>query len=212
MLYLGFFYLSFSHGNYLFTFLWYILAILFKISDMSILLFRLVLGLLILAYAPNWVCCVLKHHKWHLLNWRAVVYYLKHQLIAHSSLLWMLHFAGHFVTLFWCIFLSALVWIFANSALYHTDMASYIASLCSQLKDDCLSATTMLCRLIKSLVLMSCPSVGSDGLLSLRWLPDLTYLDLSYTFLVNLQPVYESCLHLKVLLLPGINFVSFKQN
>nr|GMC51313.1 F-box/LRR-repeat protein 15 [Ipomoea batatas] len=82
------------------------------------------------------------------------------------------------------------------------------ASFCSQLKDDCLSATTMLCRLIKSLVLMSCPSVGSDGLLSLRWLPDLTYLDLSYTFLVNLQPVYESCLHLKVLKLQACKYLS----
>ncbi|CAH9127401.1 unnamed protein product [Cuscuta epithymum] len=82
------------------------------------------------------------------------------------------------------------------------------ASFCSQLKDDCLSATTNLCPLIKSLVLMSCPSVGSDGLLSLRGLPDLTYLDLSYTFLVNLQPVYDSCLQLRVLKLQACKYLS----
>lgn len=70
--------------------------------------------------------------------------------------------------------------------------------ICSQLKDDCLSATTSSCPLIESLVLMSCPSVGSDGLLSLHSLQNLTYLDLSYTFLDTLQPVYESCLWLKV--------------
>lgn len=70
--------------------------------------------------------------------------------------------------------------------------------ICSQLKDDCLSATTASCPLIESLVLMSCPSVGSDGLLSLHWLPNLTYLDLSYTFLETLEPVFESCSHLKV--------------
>lgn len=68
----------------------------------------------------------------------------------------------------------------------------------SQLKDDCLSATTASCPLIESLILMSCPSVGSDGLLSLRWLAHLTLLDLSYTFLMTLQPVFESCLQLKV--------------
>lgn len=71
---------------------------------------------------------------------------------------------------------------------------------CSQLKDDCLSATTAACPLIESLILMSCPSVGPDGLSSLRWLPHLTLLDLSYTFLVNLQPVFESCLQLRVIL------------
>ncbi|KAI5669614.1 hypothetical protein M9H77_19467 [Catharanthus roseus] len=77
-------------------------------------------------------------------------------------------------------------------------LTSLDASFCSQLKDDCLLATTASCPVIESLVLMSCPSVGSDGLLSLRWLPNLTYLDLSYTFLVNLQPIFKSCLHLKV--------------
>ncbi|KAJ1442842.1 Leucine-rich repeat, cysteine-containing subtype [Sesbania bispinosa] len=76
-------------------------------------------------------------------------------------------------------------------------LTSLDASFCSQLTDDCLSATTSSCPLIESLILMSCPSIGLDGLCSLRWLPNLTLLDLSYTFLVNLQPVFESCSQLK---------------
>ena len=68
----------------------------------------------------------------------------------------------------------------------------------SQLTDDCLSATTASCPLIESLILMSCPSIGLCGLCSLQLLPNLTLLDLSYTFLVNLQPVFESCSQLKV--------------
>lgn len=71
--------------------------------------------------------------------------------------------------------------------------------LCSQLRDDCLSATAASCPLIESLILMSCPSVGSDGLYSLRWLPNLIVLDLSYTFLMSLKPVFESCIKLKVI-------------
>lgn len=63
----------------------------------------------------------------------------------------------------------------------------------------CLSATTASCPLIESLILMSCPSVGLEGLSSLGWLPHLTLLDLSYTFLMSLQPVFETCLQLKVL-------------
>ncbi|XP_059644394.1 F-box/LRR-repeat protein 15 isoform X2 [Cornus florida] len=87
-------------------------------------------------------------------------------------------------------------------------LTSLDASFCSQLKDDCLSATTASCPLIESLILMSCPSVGSDGLLSLRWLPNLTLLDLSYTFLMNLQPVFESCLKLKVLKLQACKYLT----
>ncbi|XP_073129455.1 F-box/LRR-repeat protein 15 [Henckelia pumila] len=81
------------------------------------------------------------------------------------------------------------------------------ASFCSQLEDDCLSATASSCPLIESLILMSCPSVGPDGLLSLRRLLNLTYLDLSYTFLVNLQPVFDSCLYLKVLKLQACKYL-----
>ncbi|CAN4076698.1 unnamed protein product [Withania somnifera] len=87
-------------------------------------------------------------------------------------------------------------------------LTSFDASFCSQLNDDCLSATTSSCPLIESLVLMSCPSVGCDGLLSLHSLPNLTYLDLSYTFLVTLQPVYESCSRLKVLKLQACKYLT----
>ncbi|XWS26471.1 hypothetical protein CRYUN_Cryun26dG0035300 [Craigia yunnanensis] len=87
-------------------------------------------------------------------------------------------------------------------------LTSLDASFCSQLKDDCLSATTASCSLIESLILMSCPSIGSDGLYSLRWLPNLTTLDLSYTFLTNLQPVFESCLQLKVLKLQACKYLA----
>ncbi|KAK1549986.1 hypothetical protein Q3G72_011881 [Acer saccharum] len=87
-------------------------------------------------------------------------------------------------------------------------LTSLDASFCSQLKDDCLSATTSSCPLIESLILMSCPSVGSDGLYSLHSLPNLTMLDLSYTFLTNLQPIFESCSQLKVLKLQACKYLA----
>ncbi|KAE8735266.1 F-box/LRR-repeat protein 15 [Hibiscus syriacus] len=87
-------------------------------------------------------------------------------------------------------------------------LTSLDASFCSQLKDDCLSATAASCPLIESLILMSCPSIGFEGLYSLRWLLNLTTLDLSYTFLTNLQPVFESCLQLKVLKLQACKYLS----
>ncbi|CAI0401330.1 unnamed protein product [Linum tenue] len=87
-------------------------------------------------------------------------------------------------------------------------LTSLDASFCSQLKDDCLSATAASCPLIDSLILMSCPSVGSDGLYSLRCLPNLTVLDLSYTFLMNLLPVFQSCLQLKVLKLQACKYLT----
>ncbi|MED6206877.1 F-box/LRR-repeat protein 15 [Stylosanthes scabra] len=87
-------------------------------------------------------------------------------------------------------------------------LTSLDASFCSQLTDDCLSATTASCPLIESLVLMSCPSIGSDGLHSLSSLPNLTVLDLSYTFLVDLQPVFESCSQLEVLKLQACKYLS----
>ncbi|TKY58006.1 F-box/LRR-repeat protein 15 [Spatholobus suberectus] len=87
-------------------------------------------------------------------------------------------------------------------------LTSLDASFCSQLTDECLSATTASCPLIESLILMSCPSIGLDGLCSLRWLPNLTLLDLSYTFLVNLQPVFESCSQLKVLKLQACKYLT----
>ncbi|OIW14953.1 hypothetical protein TanjilG_30672 [Lupinus angustifolius] len=90
-------------------------------------------------------------------------------------------------------------------------LTSLDASFCSQLTDEDLSATTASCPLIESLILMSCASIGSetsDGLRSLHWLPNLTVLDLSYTFLVNLQPVFESCSQLKVLKLQACKYLT----
>ncbi|KAG4392001.1 hypothetical protein AAZX31_04G054500 [Glycine max] len=87
-------------------------------------------------------------------------------------------------------------------------LASLDASFCSQLTDGCLSATTVSCPLIESLILMSCSSIGSEGLRSLYCLPNLTVLDLSYTFLVNMQPVFDSCLQLKVLKLQACKYLT----
>ncbi|KAB2024586.1 hypothetical protein ES319_D06G096500v1 [Gossypium barbadense] len=98
--------------------------------------------------------------------------------------------------------------VLSDASINCPPLKSLDASFCSQLKDDCLSATTASCSLIKSLILMSCPSIGSDGLYSLRWLPNLTTLDLSYTFLTNLQPVFVSCFHLKVLKLQACKYLS----
>ncbi|MCL7033267.1 hypothetical protein MKW94_010275 [Papaver nudicaule] len=86
-------------------------------------------------------------------------------------------------------------------------LISLDASFCGQLKDECLSATTAACPLIQTMILMSCQSVGPDGLSTLRWLSHLTFLDLSYTFLMNLQPVFESCLQLKVLKLQACKYL-----
>ncbi|GAB4836926.1 F-box/LRR-repeat protein 15 [Ancistrocladus abbreviatus] len=87
-------------------------------------------------------------------------------------------------------------------------LTSLDASFCSQLKDKFLSATTTSCPLIESLILMSCPSIGPDGLSSLCWLKSLTYLDLSYTFLMDLQPIFRSCMQLKVLKLQACKYLN----
>ncbi|WZZ09570.1 hypothetical protein YC2023_095491 [Brassica napus] len=73
------------------------------------------------------------------------------------------------------------------------------ASFCGQLKDDCLPAITASCPLIESLVLMWCSSIASDGFSSLKSLQNLSVLDLSYTCLMNLEPIFKSCIQLKVL-------------
>ncbi|RYQ85246.1 hypothetical protein Ahy_B10g104750 isoform B [Arachis hypogaea] len=87
-------------------------------------------------------------------------------------------------------------------------LTSLDASFCSELTDDCLSATTASCPLIESLILMSCRLIGSKGLDSLCSLPNLTVLDLSYTFLVDLQPVFEFCSQLEVLKLQACKSLS----
>ena len=64
--------------------------------------------------------------------------------------------------------------------------------------DDSLSRTAEACPLIEHLILSSCLSIDISGLSSLHCLHKLTLLDLSYTFLLNLKPVFDSCLQLKV--------------
>ncbi|CAM6098750.1 unnamed protein product [Calypogeia fissa] len=86
-------------------------------------------------------------------------------------------------------------------------LLSLDASYCSQLGDDCLDETTASCPSIQSLVLASCPSVGPVGLLSLKRLKDLTTLDLSYTFLTDLSPIFEACPGLKVLRLSACKYL-----
>ncbi|KAH9619086.1 hypothetical protein KSS87_017375 [Heliosperma pusillum] len=86
-------------------------------------------------------------------------------------------------------------------------LTSLDASFCSQLEDDCLSATATSCPLIEKLILMSCPSIGSDGLSTLCLLKNLTYLDLSYTFLMDLEAVFKSCLSLTVLKLQACKYL-----
>ncbi|GLT75982.1 hypothetical protein SLA2020_476690 [Shorea laevis] len=98
--------------------------------------------------------------------------------------------------------------VLSEGSINSPHLTSLDASFCSQITDDCLSATTVSCPLIETLILMSCPSIGSDGLYSLRLLPNLTTLDLSYTFLTNLQPVFESCLQLKVLTLQACKYLA----
>lgn len=71
--------------------------------------------------------------------------------------------------------------------------------LFSKLGDGCLAATAAACPAIQSLVLATCHAIGPPGLLSLKKLCDLTILDLSYTFLIDLSPIFEACPHLKVL-------------
>ncbi|KAI4377016.1 hypothetical protein MLD38_014712 [Melastoma candidum] len=97
--------------------------------------------------------------------------------------------------------------VLANASINCPLLTSLDFSFCSQLRDDCLSAAVASCPLIKSLVLMSCPSVGCDGLYSLCLLAHLTSLDLSYTFLTNLLPVFKSCTQLKVLKLQACKYL-----
>lgn len=77
----------------------------------------------------------------------------------------------------------------------------------SKFVDESLSTTAASCPRIESLILSSCLSIGSDGLSSLHWLRRLTLLDLSYTFLMNLQPVFDSCSQLVVRLLKVVTIL-----
>ncbi|CAM0957009.1 unnamed protein product [Alopecurus aequalis] len=87
-------------------------------------------------------------------------------------------------------------------------LTSLDASFCRQLMDDSLSRTAEACPLIEHLILSSCLSIDISGLSSLHCLHKLTLLDLSYTFLINLKPVFDSCPQLKVLKLSACKYLS----
>ncbi|KAJ0988468.1 hypothetical protein J5N97_006824 [Dioscorea zingiberensis] len=87
-------------------------------------------------------------------------------------------------------------------------LTSLDASFCRKFRDDSLSTTASSCPRIESLILSSCVSVGPDGLSSLHWLQYLTLLDLSYTFLMNLQPVFETCSQLEILKLSACKYLT----
>ncbi|XP_020104020.1 F-box/LRR-repeat protein 15 isoform X2 [Ananas comosus] len=87
-------------------------------------------------------------------------------------------------------------------------LKSLDASFCRQFVDDSLSTTVALCPNIECLILSSCLSVGIDGLSSLHWLRQLTLLDLSYTFLTNLQPVVDTCSQLMILKLSACKYLT----
>eukprot|EP00249_Psilotum_nudum_P018798 c26967_g1_i1 orf=641-4252(-) len=86
-------------------------------------------------------------------------------------------------------------------------LLSLDAFYCSHLEDSCLEATTTACPFIQSLILASCPSIGSAGLSALKKLSNLTTLDLSYTFLTDLSPIFETCPHLKILRLLACKYL-----
>ncbi|KAG8091312.1 hypothetical protein GUJ93_ZPchr0012g20512 [Zizania palustris] len=87
-------------------------------------------------------------------------------------------------------------------------LTSLDASFCRQLMDDSLSQTAEACPLIENLILSSCLSIDINGLSSLRCLHKLSLLDLSYTFLINLKPVFDSCPQLKILKLSACKYLS----
>ncbi|KAJ3702504.1 hypothetical protein LUZ61_006209 [Rhynchospora tenuis] len=87
-------------------------------------------------------------------------------------------------------------------------LVSLDASFCRQFVDGSLSGTVVDCPLIEQLTLSSCLAIGDDGLYSLSCLDRLTLLDLSYTFLYNLQPVFDSCSRLKVLKLSACKYLT----
>ncbi|KAH9321095.1 hypothetical protein KI387_015734 [Taxus chinensis] len=97
--------------------------------------------------------------------------------------------------------------VLSQASINCPQLLSLDASFCSQLQDDCVFATTSSCPMIESLILMSCPSIGTKGLFSLKLLSNLRLLDLSYTFLTNLQPVFETCSRLKVLKLQACKYL-----
>ncbi|ONK65363.1 uncharacterized protein A4U43_C07F36340 [Asparagus officinalis] len=98
--------------------------------------------------------------------------------------------------------------VLARASISCPSLVALDASFCRQLLDDSLAMTSASCPMIESLVLSSCLSIGVDGLSSLHSLQYLTLLDLSYTFLTNLQPIFDTCSQLVILKLSACKFLS----
>ncbi|KQJ96636.1 F-box/LRR-repeat protein 15 isoform X1 [Brachypodium distachyon] len=98
--------------------------------------------------------------------------------------------------------------VLSQSSINCPRLTSLDASFCRQLMDDSLSRTAEACPLIEHLILSSCLSIDITGLSSLNCLHMLALLDLSYTFLINLKPVFDSCPQLKVLKLSACKYLS----
>ncbi|KAJ6818102.1 F-box/LRR-repeat protein 15-like isoform X1 [Iris pallida] len=98
--------------------------------------------------------------------------------------------------------------VLAHASISCPSLTALDASFCRQFMDGSLSNTSASCPLIESLILSSCLSVGFVGLSSLKWLQRLTLLDLSYTFLINLQPVFDTCSQLVILKLSACKYLT----
>ncbi|KAJ6799185.1 F-box/LRR-repeat protein 15-like isoform X1 [Iris pallida] len=98
--------------------------------------------------------------------------------------------------------------VLAQASISCPSLTALDASFCRQFMDDSLSNTSASCLLIESLILSSCLSVGFVGLSSLKWLQRLTLLDLSYTFLISLKPVFDTCSQLVILKLSACKYLT----
>ncbi|XP_024391133.1 F-box/LRR-repeat protein 15 isoform X2 [Physcomitrium patens] len=97
--------------------------------------------------------------------------------------------------------------ILSQASIDCPNLSSLDASYCSELGDLCLATTTSACPAIQQLVLAACSFVGPAGLFALKKLVDLTVLDLSYTFLTDMSPIFEACPRLKVLRLSACKYL-----
>ncbi len=70
-------------------------------------------------------------------------------------------------------------------------LKSIDAKFCGELSDECIQAALAHAPPLERLVLSVCPLVGDKGLAALGVLSGLVYLDLSYTEVQDLAPVYQ---------------------
>jgi hypothetical protein len=100
-----------------------------------------------------------------------------------------------------CLFLQVVIltmFLLCTNMSYLILLLTMLFCMFRQLVDDSLSCMAEACPLIEHLVLSSCLSISIGGLSSLHCLHKLTLLDLSYTFLSDLEIVFGSCQQLKV--------------